>query len=133
MTNFYEDLVGYLESKAAGTRGRDLFINEMPAGCNQGVVLLDTYVGTPIDEYLPGYYRGNFRVAVRSPDQVSGRLFAKKIVKLLKIERETAMGSTSVKLMLPLNLPRSFRRSDGGYWEFQIDVDVNYVDLMNQL
>jgi hypothetical protein len=114
----------YLETRRIGRLGVDIFVNEMPESCTQGVLLRDRYSGTPIDPYLPKYRQTGYRMAVRSPDYAAGKELAWKASEALTIHGETPMGEVLVKLLRPMNEPRSYRRSIGGLWEFEVDLEA---------
>lgn len=119
-----EAIAKYLETKRLGRLGTDIFVNEMPESCTQGLLLRDRYSGTPIDHYLPRYRETGYRLAARSTDYAAGKALAWKALDALTLHAETQMGDTLVKQLLPQNEPRSYRRSIGGLWEFEIDLEV---------
>lgn len=118
-----------LEAAGTGTQGTSLFVGEMPADCDQGVLLLNGYYGTPIDPYLKHYRRTSFRIIVRSPGDSydQGEELAWACIDAATIHVERQLGPLLIKQMLPQNEPRPYRRSAGNYWEFEVDVDVNFV------
>ena len=106
---------------------KSVFVTEMPASCSVGVLLMSSYGGTPINHELPGYYKTEFRVVVRHTDYVSGRTLASKASKALSSHAGFTAGDMLVRQCLPANLPRPYRRSAGGYWEFEVDVEITFV------
>jgi hypothetical protein len=124
----FKPFLTWLEQQGAGTDATDLFGNEIPSDCKNGVALLDTYRGVPIDHYLPGYKHGGFRAVVRSTDYLAGQDRAYALVALLTVQQETQLDGLLIKLMLPIAEPRSYRRSVGGFWEFEFEVDVCFID-----
>jgi hypothetical protein len=125
------NLVGvaaYLESKRLGTQGKSIFVNEMPLECEIGVVLRDRYSGTPIDHELPEYRETGFRCGIRSRDYKKGERLAFDVGTALTLNKQdVVMPGMVVKMMLPQNEPRPYRRSKGGFWEWEIDFDTTYV------
>jgi hypothetical protein len=117
----------YLEAQGQGVMEKTIFIGEMPAACVTGVLLLDRYSGTSIDPYLPKYRNTGFRVALRNADYERGMAHAKAINGALYIQADTQMPGILVKRMVPQNDPRPYRRSLGGYWEFEVDFECSYV------
>jgi hypothetical protein len=117
-------IAAYLDSLGHGIQGQTLFVDEMPAECKEGILLLDTYSGTQINHYLPGYRATGFRVAVRSTDHDAGHELATTVVSALTVHTDTVVEGITVRQMLPLNDPRPYRRSVGAYWEFEVDVDI---------
>lgn len=122
-----EAISALLDSLGFGVEGKDIFINEMPADCKTGILLLDTYSGSEIDHYKPGYYDTGFRVAVRAVQFTTGADLALRLVKAMTIHSDTPSESITIRQMLPVNLPRPYRRSVGGFWEFEIDVDLVFL------
>lgn len=123
--------IQYLEQHKLGRVGETLFAVEMPLECKEGIVLLNTYTGTSIDHYLPRWRDTGFRLVVRSADYERGYALAEKASQALTIRQETHMGRRAtamlVKMMAPVNDPLPYRRSEGGYWEFQVDVECIYI------
>jgi len=111
--------------------GRNLFIGEMPAVCKDGVLLMPPYHGAPIDHELRGLITTEFAYVVRAVDYDAGNALARDLITRLTVYGDTqiAGGTVLVKQMLPLNEPRPYRRSVGGYWEFEVDVSIRYVDV----
>lgn len=119
-----EAIATYIESLELGYKGTSLFINEMPVSQNDGILLLDTYYGSAIDHYLPERRVTGFRIAVRSADYVRGKTLAETLVRELTIHGDTQLEGILVRQMLPMNDPRPYRRSVGGFWEFEVDVEI---------
>lgn len=125
------NLVGvasYLEQRRLGIQGKTIFVNEMPLEVEQGILLRDRYSGTPIDHELPGYRMTGFRLAVRSRDFKKGEALAWKVCETLTLNGgDVEMPGMVVKMMLPIYEPRPYRRSKGGFWEWELDFDTAYV------
>lgn len=122
-----EAIAAYLDGLGRGVPGQSLFVNHMPAECFEGILLLDTYAGTQINHYLPGWRDTGFRMVIRSADYPQGKSLADTLVTDLTIQTETAMEGITVRQVLPVNEPRPYRRSAGAYWEFEVDVDIVYL------
>lgn len=123
-------IADYLQTQGCGRTGKSIFQYEMPAECKDGVLILDNYYGTAINHYLPGYHATEFRVIVRGSDMLKAEALMKKVSAALTIKSESnAMSGLQVKQSLPQNLPRVYMRSAGGYWEMEVDVDMNFVVL----
>lgn len=118
----------WLEQLGVGTQGTDLFINEIPSECKNGIVLLDSYGGMPINPYLPGYKMGVFRAVVRSTDHDAGLARAFALVETFTVQTEQQLDGILLKMMQPLAEPRRYRRSVGGFYEFEFESDICYVD-----
>ena len=122
-------IADYLAANESGVVGKSIFVIEMPSSCDQGILIMDAYSGTPVNSELPDYYDTEFRVVVRSVDFVAGTNLANQIATLFKTESGFESGNLLVRRAYPLNLPRPYRRSVGGYWEFEIDVQITFVEL----
>ena len=123
-----EAVAAYLAASACGVVGKTIFATEMPTACKEGILLMGPYYGTPINRNLPGYYNTEFRVVVRSTSYDPGMALATKALKALDTSLEVTMGTMIVKQITPQNLPRPYRRSAGAYWEFEMDVEIAYVE-----
>lgn len=119
----------YLAANACGTAGKSLFVNEMPSSCKEGALLLSSYGGVRINPELPKYYVTEFRMVTRSADYETGMALAIKISNTLTTHSGFTSGTAQVKQCFAMNLPRDYRRSAGGYWEFEVDFDINFVDI----
>lgn len=123
-----ESITSHLAAQQCGIAGKTIFVNEMPSACDVGILLMDAYSGTAIDPYLPDYYLAEFRLIIRHTDFKEGVKLIRKAARVLKAMQGT-VGTMLVNQCRPLNLPRSYRRSAGGYWEFEVDIDIVFVDL----
>lgn len=119
----------YLHAQRLGVLGKTLFEVEMPATCDRGILLMDAYHGTPRDPYLPGYHVTEFRVIVRAVDHQDGLALAEAVNAALDFKEERQLDNFIVKQMFPMMEPKAYRRSAGGYWEFETDVAITFVRL----
>lgn len=132
----------YLEAAIAANPGLDLgqvFINEMPRECGHGVLLMDTYGGTPIDPYIPGMRHAGLRAVLRSVSYKRGYLAAMGLEKVLTNHVSTSVSgryiqelfgpdaAISLRRIIAMNEPKPYRSSDGGYVEFELDVELLYI------
>jgi hypothetical protein len=122
------DIATYLAQKDCGVLGKTIFVLEMPSGCDEGILLLGSYSGTPVDHNLPDYYVTEFRLIVRGTDYVSSGALMAKATAALQTHGGFTTGTTLVRQCLPANLPRRYRRSLAGYWEYEVDMEIVYVD-----
>lgn len=122
-----KSVADYLANLEYGLEGKTLFVNEMPSSCLGGILLLDSYYGTATDPYLPDFYRGEFRLVVRSADYSTGSALIRRTVKQLNT-MTGQVGDLAVYRAFALNLPRDYRRSVGGYWEFEVDMNIVFID-----
>lgn len=121
-------IADHLQSQRLGVMGRDIFVNEMPVEVEKGILVRDRYSGTPFDHNLPGYFATGFRIAVRSREFTEGDKLAWKVCDALTLQSDTAMLGMTVKSLLPIYQPRPYRRSKGGFWEWELDFDIAYVN-----
>lgn len=122
------EFTNYLEGKGRGSQGKNLFAMEIPADCTQGILLVGPPAGVPIDAELPAWRDTHFRLVVRSTDYLKGEQLAWDVSADLTIAQELQLGDLLIKRCQPLNEPRAYRRSVGAYWEFEVDIEVQYVD-----
>ena len=123
-------IADYLQAKGCGEVGKSIFQYDMPATVHEGLLLLDNYYGTQIDHELDGYRATEFRLIARSKDMARGEALALKASDALTIKGDfEGIETILVKRCLPDNEPRVYKRSQGAYWEFEIDVDIRYVRL----
>lgn len=123
----------YLEEQGLGKFGTDIFVTEMPRECQRGILLMDTYSGTGIDPYLPGWRDTGFRLVVRHSDYESGDQLGERASAALNIRRDITMGVNPKRLImrqcLPVNDPRPYRRSEASVWEFEVDFECTCIYL----
>jgi hypothetical protein len=117
----------YLEAASLGSRGLTIFITEMPSTCKEGILLMDRYSGSPIDHELPGWRDTGFGMVVRSAEYDAGYALASRASIELTIQQETDMEELIMRQCLPYNEPRPYRRSVGGFWEFEVDLECTYI------
>ena len=117
-----------LAAENCGVLGTSLFVTEMPDTCHEGILLMDAYYGTPVDHYIPGYYKTEFRIVVRSVDYSTGAALSKRAYAALGGHAGFMSGPLTAAQCLPLFLPRSYRRSVGGYWEFEVDMIIAFME-----
>lgn len=123
-----DKIADYLEAQGCGKVGKTIFQYEMPAACKEGVLLMNSYYGTPINHYMPGYRAAEFRLVVRGIEMKKAEALALKISAALTIQGETQIPGLLIKQSLPENEPRVYRRSAGAYWELEVDIQCAYVE-----
>jgi len=123
-----EAIAGWLQTKNCGTVGESLFVTEMPEDCREGTLLIGNYRGTPIDHYMPGYYVAVFRTIIRGEDYESAKALANRVKSALNSHAGYELPGLSVKQCLVMNLPRVYRKSVGGFWEFEFDSEIVFID-----
>lgn len=123
-----EAIAAYLAANGCGVLAKTVFATEMPTSCVEGILIMGPYQGTPIDRNLPKYFNTNFRVVTRSASYSSGIALATLALNVLNTSLQVTIGTMLVAQITPQNLPRPYRRSAGAYWEFEMDVDIAYVE-----
>lgn len=119
-----ESIATYLEENELGKAGQTIFVNRLPAPVSEGILLLPPYGGVPIDHYMPGYHRSDFRLVVRSPDYARALQLATACSAVLNRQSRTLMGDLVVTQCLPRNLPRPYRNTEGDYVEMEVEIDI---------
>ncbi|MGJ7578554.1 phage tail terminator protein [Variovorax sp. RHLX14] len=87
-----EFLAIYLASKGLGKQAETLFADEMPTDCKEGVLLRNGYDGTPINHYMRGHIKDEFRVAIRALTYGEGYVLANQVAAALTADREGPLG-----------------------------------------
>lgn len=121
-----EAIADYLESLAIADMG-EIFVHEMPESCKHGVLLMDTYSGTAINHYMPKWRDTGLRLIVRTAQYARGEALATEISNRITTHAETPMGVLLVRKLLPVTEPKPYRRSDGGYVEFEVELEITYI------
>lgn len=117
-----------LQAQNCGVIAESIFIGELPEDGRNGILLMGPYQGTPVNQELRGYYVSTFRIVTRSANYEEGEALAKKASAAFDSLVEYALPGMLVRQCLPSNLPRPYRKSVGGYWEFEIDMDIVFID-----
>jgi hypothetical protein len=105
---------------------KNVFLYKMPYSVVPGVLFRDSYMGTAIDHYLPGFYKAEFQVIVRHTDHVLGRAMADEISGFLTVKKSGIIGNMNVRQVLPRNMPLVFPASEGDLLEWSIHFDAAY-------
>lgn len=126
-------LVDDLVVAELGVAGETIFIEDMPAGATEAIMLRKPLVGIREDHELPGYHRGTFQVIVRSMTHEVGESLANNVVAALKTVRPVIYQDVNevfqmqINQMLPATLPIRFPRSTGAFIEWSINFDCSFV------
>jgi len=121
-----EPLAEYLESEGIAKAGKDLFAYYMPDSVSEGILLISSLEGTPIDTELPGYRKTGFQVIIRHDDHVKGRALADQVSSALTMSN-TTLTDMYVNYIRPRHEPVVFPSSEGDFLEFSVNYDANYV------
>lgn len=122
-----EDLAGYIQQRGLGTAGKDLFVHEMPDTCKAGVMLMQPG-GSMVNQYMPEWFDTEFRLVVRHTDYTQGITRARQLFRALTLRQEVVLPGMTIRQCLPLNQPAGYRRSVGGFWEFEVEFSVVFID-----
>lgn len=121
-----ESLADKLQDDRLGKIGKDIFINHMPASAEQGVLLRQPYIGTPIDYELPNYRNTRFQAAIRSKDFKVGEQLAREVSASLTLT-ETVLPEMDIRYIRPRTEPVPFPLNAAGMFEFLVIFDAVYV------
>jgi hypothetical protein len=116
-----------LEDVGLGIQSETIFINMIPVECPQGILLKNSVQGTKINYYLPGYFKSQFKLIVRSSSYTNGETLASAVAAALTIN-ETQLGSMYFKYIRPATKPVAFPLSNGNLIEFAVDFDVVFCE-----
>lgn len=116
-------LANYLEDNGIGKAGTDIFVNEMPLRCNQGVLLYTTGEGLLRHTEIANYYRGPIMVVTRAARAQAGCELSHKISRLMDFQG-LKLGAITILVSKPEALPQSFGTNDGGYTEWLLPIEV---------
>lgn len=123
-----EGICSELENQGIGKAGETIFINQMPDTCDEGVLLRMPFMGTPIDYYLPGYRKTEFWMIVRSKNYGAAKELAQAASDAINHPYgEVTIDNMKINYLRPQNDPVHFPTSAGGYTEFLVIFDANYV------
>lgn len=121
-------LADLLQAAGLGTKGVDLFLNMMPAGAEDAVLLRTPLTGVPINYELPGFYQTEYQLIVRCLDYDAGRTRIEQIIQALTIAY-ASVGPWRVNYSRPKHEPVSFPLSDGNLIEFSTNFDFCFVKV----
>lgn len=117
-----------LENQAIGQMGKTIFINHMPDNCLEGVLLRMDFTGTPIDYYLPNYRKTEFWLITRSKEYGKAKTLAENAAAAISYPHGGVMLSDlKINYLRPQTEPVHFPVTAGGYHEFLVIFDANYV------
>lgn len=106
--------------------GLIIFINHMPAGMRDGVLLTQNASNLSIDYELPGYHRGGFQLVVRCARYEVGKAMADSLMATLTLVNQE-VGNMRVNFLRPKHYPISYPISAGDLIEFSLNFTSSYV------
>ncbi|MGI1988690.1 minor capsid protein [Shewanella glacialipiscicola] len=114
----------YIESEGHGEIGKSIFVNEMPAGCERGLVVFTSGQGLRQHTDISGYYRGYVSVAVRAPKYQEGQTLSISVLKSMSFQGK-ALDGINLQFSKPEALPQSFGANEGGYIEWLLSFEIS--------
>ena len=112
-----------LQDAGLGVFGVSLFINQMPMDCQEGYLLRNKLVGTPIDHELPGYFKTPFQLIARSKSHERGDEMIDQAREVLTMH-DAQVEELLIRRMHAVTLPVVFPLSKGNLLETTCDFDV---------
>lgn len=128
-------LASLLVAANLGTAGESIFIGSMPSDCTEGIMLRNPLSGIDIEHELPGFYKSDPQVVVRSQRFDTGESKAAAVIKALSITQTRKVLGPNSKPSMTINyvrarhLPIMYPRSDGNGREWSINFSACYVIL----
>lgn len=117
-------LANHLQAKGVGKQGTDLFINMLPAECNNGVLLRSPLTGVAVNYYLPGFHKGRFQIIARAHQYSDAYNTMDKALKELTIKTDTQLDDMLIRYSRPEHLPVAFPLSNGNFIEFNVWMSI---------
>jgi len=121
-------LVNLIEAEGFGTKGEDLFVDMLPSEAARAILLRNPLSGTPIDHEMPGRYKGDFQLIVRTPagNYAAGETMIERLMETLFIE-DRQVENLFFSYCRPRTLPAVFPLSDGNLLEFSTMFDCCFT------
>lgn len=119
-------LADRLHGSSIAVKSKTLFLEMMPAEAELAVLLRSPITGTKIDYELPGYFRTEFQVIVRTVGYPDGEALMKRVVTKLTMDN-TVVGTQSFQYCRPRFLPVAFPLSRGNLVEHTVTFDCCFV------
>lgn len=122
-------LVNLLETLGVGKKGSTLFVNMLPAEAKQAILVRSPLAGTPINYELPGYFKAQFSVIIRTPaaDYEAGSALMKRVTSALSIDN-LQVENQFFNYVRQRTQPVTFPLSKGNLLEISAQFDANYVE-----
>jgi hypothetical protein len=122
-------LADRLESLGLGLKGTTLFIHMLPTETGNAILLRSPLSGTRINHELPGYYRSEFQLIVRTPaaDYEAGQALVSQVVAALTLT-DTQIGPQFFNYCRPRTQPITFPLSKGNLLEISLTFEVNFIE-----
>lgn len=125
---FYLDtLLNKLQADGIGTVGVDLFMYFAPDDVDNCIIVTGGTEPPQVCIETPKYYKGKIQIIIRNKEYDAG--FAKcdaLMASLTDYNFEDA--KAKFKQILPLHLPRVYRRAESGIIEMSINFDIRFIE-----
>lgn len=121
-----KNLADRIHGAGIAVKGTTLFLNMMPMEAQTAVLLRTPLQGTKIDYYLPGYFKTDFQVIVRTRDDEAGENLMRQVMNLLTFSNLT-LGGQAFKYCRPRSLPIAFPLSSGNMIEHTVMFDCCFT------
>lgn len=121
-------IVARLEESGVAVAGQTLFISFMPPSSSGGILLMDPFGGTKVNQELPGYYKASFVMVARSAEMDTTKQLMADAIVALTIKVDTNIDGTLFKYMRARNLPFAYAPSPGQQVEMSVNMDCCFID-----
>lgn len=121
-----DTVASILTTSGLGRLGKEIFKNHMPAEFTEGILLRDGFSGTDINWELPGFYKTDFQLIVRSKSYQNGLEMIENAVRALTLGEVTVL-DTQFRYMRPKRLPFSYPIAPSNHMEFVVPIDCCFT------
>lgn len=115
-----------------GVIGETIFLDEMPASANYGIMIKSPLAGIRVDQNLPGYYKPDLQLIVRHRDAVEGGVIADRLLQALTVNApelhiEDSGTRIQINLFVPKTLPIRYPRLTGDLIEWSCNFQTSFT------
>ena len=122
-----EAIAQVLQDAKLGIPGTTLFVYHVPDSVRNCILVIDSHDGIELDDNLPGYRKGNFKVIIRQTNYKSAMTIAKQVVSALDLHRLTVNGIYVIR-MRSTHDPIAYPIPDSDVIEVAVNLWVAYVE-----
>ncbi len=121
-------LANVLETAGLGVKGDTLFLDMLPATAEHGILLRNPLNGTKINYELPGFFKTEFQVIVRTPasEYDAGEALIEAVVTALSLD-DQQVEDHAFNYCRARTEPVAFPLSKGNLLEFNVMFDCCFV------
>ena len=123
-----------IQDAQLGTEGQTIFIHQMPAECQRGILIKPPAGGVYVDNTLPGYFRSTLQIIVRAQTHLDGEEFSAKVMKAVVhkqsrdyFDQPGNQFAMRINYLLAEQLPLRYARLDGNGIEWSLNFLTSYV------